>query len=146
MNVFAEGTRVVHYNRILKQLHWGSSQIKENPKRPWGKAIMRRLQGVRQGSHGISLYCRVAYPSYLNSRLLGYVTTGYIEPRTHDLGNWSPRLVHSRSNMNKARRHPLTRLRPYVETILSKHYQGKKNGSFLHKYKESHEPKSIKDP
>ena len=30
-------------------------------------------------------------PSYLNSRLLGYVITGiigYIEPRTHDLGNW----------------------------------------------------------
>ena len=72
-------------------------------------------------------------PSYLYSSFLGYVTTGYIEPRTHDLGNWSPRVVHSRSNMNKARRHPLTRLRPYVETILSKHYQGNKKGSFLHK-------------
>ena len=31
-------------------------------------------------------------PSYLNSRLLGYVTIGYIEPRTHYLGNWSPRV------------------------------------------------------
>ena len=30
-------------------------------------------------------------PSYPNSRLLGYVTIGYIEPRTHSLGNWSPR-------------------------------------------------------
>ena len=30
-------------------------------------------------------------PSYLSSRLLGYVTIGYIEPRTHCLGNWSPR-------------------------------------------------------
>ena len=30
-------------------------------------------------------------PSYPNSRLLGYVSIGYIEPRTHDLGNWSPR-------------------------------------------------------
>ena len=31
-------------------------------------------------------------PSYLNSRLLGYVTIGKIEePRTHYLGNWSPR-------------------------------------------------------
>ena len=30
-------------------------------------------------------------PSYLNSRLLGYVTIGYREPRTHYLGNWSPR-------------------------------------------------------
>ena len=30
-------------------------------------------------------------PSYLYNRLLGYVTIGYIEPRTRDLGNWSPR-------------------------------------------------------
>ena len=29
-------------------------------------------------------------PSYLNSRLLGYVTIGYIEPSSHYLGNWSP--------------------------------------------------------
>ena len=29
--------------------------------------------------------------SYLNSRLLGYVTIGYIEPSSHYLGNWSPR-------------------------------------------------------
>ena len=29
-------------------------------------------------------------PSYLNSGLLGYVTIGYIEPRTHYLGNWEP--------------------------------------------------------
>ena len=32
-------------------------------------------------------------PSDLNGRLLGYVTIGYIEPRTHDLGNWSPRVM-----------------------------------------------------
>ena len=31
-------------------------------------------------------------PSYLNSRLLVYVTIGCIEPRTHYLGNWSPRV------------------------------------------------------
>ena len=31
-------------------------------------------------------------PSYLNSRLLGYVTIGYIEPSSHYLGNWSPRV------------------------------------------------------
>ena len=30
-------------------------------------------------------------PSHLNSRLLGYVTIGYIEPSSHYLGNWSPR-------------------------------------------------------
>ena len=30
-------------------------------------------------------------PSYLTSRLMGYVTRGYIEPRTHYVGNWSPR-------------------------------------------------------
>ena len=29
---------------------------------------------------------------------------------------------------------------------LSPHYPRKKKGSFLHKYKESHTPKSIKDP
>ena len=28
--------------------------------------------------------------SYLNSRLLDYVTIGYIEPRSHYLGNWEP--------------------------------------------------------
>ena len=31
-------------------------------------------------------------PSYLNSRLLGYVTIGYIEPSSHYLGNWPPRV------------------------------------------------------
>ena len=31
-------------------------------------------------------------PSYLNSKLLAYVTIGYIEPRTHYLGNWSPKV------------------------------------------------------
>ena len=31
-------------------------------------------------------------PSYLNSRLLGYVTIGYIESSSHYLGNWSPRV------------------------------------------------------
>ena len=30
-------------------------------------------------------------PSYLNSGLLGYVTIGYLGPRTHYLGNWSPK-------------------------------------------------------
>ena len=30
-------------------------------------------------------------PSYLNSRLLVYVTIGYTVPRTHDIGSWSPR-------------------------------------------------------
>ena len=34
---------------------------------------------------------RVRAPSYLNSRLLDNVAIGYIEPRTHYLGNWSPR-------------------------------------------------------
>ena len=31
-------------------------------------------------------------PSYLNSRLLGYVTIGDIVPSSHYLGNWSPRV------------------------------------------------------
>ena len=31
-------------------------------------------------------------PSYLNSRLLGYVAIGCLEPRTHYSGNWSPRV------------------------------------------------------
>ena len=30
-------------------------------------------------------------PSYLNSRLLGYVPIGYIEPSSHYFGNWSHR-------------------------------------------------------
>ena len=29
-------------------------------------------------------------PSYLNSRLLGYATIGYVEPSSHDLGIWEP--------------------------------------------------------
>ena len=31
-------------------------------------------------------------PGYLNSRLLGCVTIGYLEPSSHYLGNWSPRV------------------------------------------------------
>ena len=31
---------------------------------------------------------------YLNSRLLGYVLVGYIEPNSHYLGNWSPRVFY----------------------------------------------------
>ena len=31
-------------------------------------------------------------PSCLNSRLLGYVTIGYIDLGSHYLGNWSPRV------------------------------------------------------
>ena len=34
-------------------------------------------------------------PSYLNSRLLGNVTIGYIEPSSHYLGNWSARVNNS---------------------------------------------------
>ena len=32
-------------------------------------------------------------PSYLNNWFLGYVSIEYIEPRTHYLGSWSPRVV-----------------------------------------------------
>ena len=32
-------------------------------------------------------------PSYLNNKFLGHLTIEYIEPRTHYLGNWSPRGV-----------------------------------------------------
>ena len=44
--------------------------------------------------------CSPRASSYLNSRLLGYVTIGYIEPRTRYLGNWSPRVggsIHSKA-------------------------------------------------
>ena len=36
-------------------------------------------------------------PRHLNSRLLGYATVGYIEPRTHYLGNWRSRAVSYRN-------------------------------------------------
>ena len=39
-------------------------------------------------SYRISYYPRA--PSYINSRFLGYVTIGYIEPGTHYLGSWEP--------------------------------------------------------
>ena len=38
----------------------------------------------------ISPYHTLGLPVNLNSRLLGYVTIEYVEPRTHYLGNWSP--------------------------------------------------------
>ena len=42
------------------------------------------------GANRAFIYPRA--PTYLHSRLLGYVTIGYVEPRTHYLGNWSPRV------------------------------------------------------
>ena len=36
--------------------------------------------------------CSPRASSYLKSRLLGYVTIGYIEPRAHYLGIWNPRV------------------------------------------------------
>ena len=40
-------------------------------------------------------------PSYLNSRLLGYVTIGYIELSSHYLGNWSPRVYREIDRVKK---------------------------------------------
>ena len=52
-------------------------------------------------------------PSYLNSRLLGSVTIGYIEPRTHYLGNWRSRVGFSESGpftmLSKSPLHALLR-------------------------------------
>ena len=45
---------------------------------------------------GLIIFLIIPYPGaprYLNSRLLGCVTIGYIEPRTHYLGKWSPRVL-----------------------------------------------------
>ena len=47
-------------------------------------------------SMNIMLYLPRAH-SYLSSRLLGYVTIGYIVPSSHYLGNWSPRVLHLRN-------------------------------------------------
>ena len=46
-----------------------------------------------QGSKYLIILCfpNPRAPSYLNRGLLGYVTIRYKEPRTHELGNWSPR-------------------------------------------------------
>ena len=41
-------------------------------------------------------------PSYLNSRLLGCVTIGYVEPSSHYLGNWSPRGSYSPGVMHRS--------------------------------------------
>ena len=46
------------------------------------------LQKLKSSTIFLMTYPRT--PNYLNSRLPGYVTIGYIEPRTHYLGNWSP--------------------------------------------------------
>ena len=32
-------------------------------------------------------------PSHLNSRLLGHVAIGHLEPSSQYLGNWSPRVM-----------------------------------------------------
>ena len=43
-------------------------------------------------------------PSYLNSRLLGCVTIGYKEPRTHYLGHWEPeRITMARKSCSRKR-------------------------------------------
>ena len=47
-----------------------------------------------------SLYTPWA-PSFLKSRLLGYATIGYIEPRTHYSGDWSPEVLYSLIPYNK---------------------------------------------
>ena len=50
-------------------------------------------------------------PSYLNSGLLGCVTIGYIEPSSHSLGNWSPRVQYcAKSGHSRWRFFP----RPYL--------------------------------
>ena len=54
-------------------------------------------------------------PNYLNSRLLGYVTIGYMEPSSHYLGNWSPRAKHSDGEPQKRP----SLLRPWVSGPIS---------------------------
>ena len=44
-------------------------------------------------------------PSYLSSRLVGYVTIGYIEPSSHDLANWSPRVKEKENFHNLDTKH-----------------------------------------
>ena len=46
--------------------------------------------GVFLGQYTVMDYPRA--PSYPNGRLRGYGTIGYMEARTHYLGNWSPRV------------------------------------------------------
>ena len=63
-------------------------------------------------SRGLVMNEGIAYPrapSYLNSRLLGYLTIGYIEPRTQYLGNWSPRVIRKKTCLKKV---PLEELAP----------------------------------
>ena len=51
-------------------------------------------------------------PSYLKSRLLSYVTIGYIEPRTHYLGDQEPRELRSTPNTEfETSPHPLSVLK-----------------------------------
>ena len=72
------------------------------PKECWGVGIrmpwctarvvtsaLRKQVNEKTTKVAPSLYPKA--PTYLNSRLLGYVTTGYIGPSSHYLGNWSPR-------------------------------------------------------
>ena len=50
-----------------------------------------KLKGLQKLGNGFETFPRPRAPSYLNRRLLGYVTIGYIVHSSHYLGNWSPR-------------------------------------------------------
>ena len=54
------------------------------------KSSYRHIELLKLKPSTIFLMTYPRTPSYLNSRLPGYVTIGDIEPRTHYLGNWSP--------------------------------------------------------
>ena len=53
---------------------------------------MKKKKRLPSASHAFSKGNPRA-PSYLNSRLLGYVIIGYMEPRTHHSSNWSSRVI-----------------------------------------------------
>ena len=71
------------------------------------------------------LWCRVqAYrqpyrvPSYLNSRSMGYVSIGCIEPSSHYLGNWSPVGINREDDESRTRQFNLEPIAlPWMEDI-----------------------------
>ena len=71
---------------------WSRKEGGEGRRSEQKRAEERRREEKGVGG-SMALHQQFSYPSapiYLDSRLLGYVTRGCIEPSSHYVGNWEP--------------------------------------------------------
>ena len=84
-----------------------------------GKGGRKDLRLTRVGHWRYRLMPHPRAPSCLNSRLLGYVTIGNIEPSSHYLGYWSPACHESiyTESVASVAAWPMGRYRDFVWTL-----------------------------